>query len=272
MKWESVYSALSELNHPPFPLEAGELQVLFDSVPDVLFFVKDLAGRYLYANATMVRRLGLKSRTQLIGKRVDELYPIGLSASYAKQDRDVLEGAIIHDLLELHLYPNSTPGWCLTCKRPIYMDNKVQGLMGISRDLDRVEARGDHYEKLRATLTYLNEHFSETIYVTDLAKQIGFSVSKLERSFRSVFQLTPLQLVAQLRIQAAMHELRGNKSVADIGQSCGFSDQSAFARRFRELVGMSPSEYRAKFSAEATDSTATASTASTRQDQNRRSE
>jgi len=47
-----------------------------------------------------------------------------------------------------------------------------------------------------------------------------------------------------VRIQAAMHRLHGPGSIAAIAQACGFSDQSAFTRRFVALVGMTPGEYR----------------------------
>jgi AraC-like DNA-binding protein len=60
-----------------------------------------------------------------------------------------------------------------------------------------------------------------------------------------VFQLTPQQYMIKLRIEMAMRLLRGEGSIAGIGQRCGFSDQSAFARQFKATVGMTPSEYRA---------------------------
>ncbi|MES2311749.1 MAG: PAS domain-containing protein, partial [Pseudomonadota bacterium] len=56
-------------------ISADELQVLFDALPDVVFFVKDHAGRYTHANLTLVRRLGLKRREEVIGHSVTELFP-----------------------------------------------------------------------------------------------------------------------------------------------------------------------------------------------------
>ncbi len=40
----------------------------------------------------------------------------------------------------------------------------------------------------------------------------GFSLSKLERSFRKVFQMTPQQVLTRLRIQMAMHLLHGDEA------------------------------------------------------------
>ena len=83
----------------------------------------------------------------------------------------------------------------------------------------------------------------------------GFSLSKLERSFRKVFQMTPQQVLTRLRIQMAMHLLHGPDSIARIGQACGFSDQSAFARQFKSTVGMTPRDYRAMVQSGATNVT-----------------
>jgi AraC-like DNA-binding protein len=44
----------------------------------------------------------------------------------------------------------------------------------------------------------------------------------------------------------AMHLLHGNESIACIGQACGFSDQSAFTRKFKAETGFSPRAYRAR--------------------------
>ena len=37
-------------------ISANELERLFDALPDVVFFVKDGAGRYTHANVTLIDR------------------------------------------------------------------------------------------------------------------------------------------------------------------------------------------------------------------------
>jgi AraC-like DNA-binding protein len=77
-----------------------------------------------------------------------------------------------------------------------------------------------------------------------LADLAGLSLSQLERQFRRVFHLTPQQWLTRLRIEAAMQQLQGEDTIAAIGQSCGFSDQSAFSRQFKAMVGLTPRDYR----------------------------
>ena len=113
----------------PIVIAANELESLFDALPDVVFFVKDTAGRYTHANLTLVRRLGLKRRAQVIGHGVAELFPAHMGGSYAAQDRRVLAGETVEDQLEVHIFPNRAPGWCLTRKHPLRVRGKVRGVI-----------------------------------------------------------------------------------------------------------------------------------------------
>ncbi|MFI8719240.1 PAS domain-containing protein [Stenotrophomonas sp. NPDC077464] len=227
-------------------VEPADIEALFDAIPDVLFFMKDRDGRYTHINQTMLRRLGLKSRKEVIGRTAAEIYPTGLGADYATQDAQVLAGKVIENLMELHLFANREPGWCLTCKRPLLVDGQIRGLIGISRDLGQKDSLGTQYEQLRLALAHLNAHYAENVRMQTLLDITGFSLSKLERTFRKVFQMTPQQVLTRLRIQMAVHLLHGSETIASIGQACGFTDQSAFTRKFKAEVGVSPRAYRAQ--------------------------
>src|ERR1700743_1366941 len=94
---------------PRLPL--AMLERLFDALPDVVFFAKDAEGRYTHANQTLLDRLRLTKRAQLVGRRADELFPGGLGDRYREQDEAVLRGGPeIVGQLELHLYPHRAPG------------------------------------------------------------------------------------------------------------------------------------------------------------------
>ena len=120
----------------------------------------------------------------------------------------------------------------------------ISGLIGVSRDLGRPNSRHSAYAQLDRVVAYMQEHFGENLRAWQLAELADISLAQLERHFRHVFQVTPQQYLIKLRIEMAMRLLRGEGSIAGIGQCCGFSDQSAFARQFKATVGMTPSEYR----------------------------
>ncbi|MBN8887823.1 MAG: AraC family transcriptional regulator [Rudaea sp.] len=225
-------------------IPAAELESLFDALPDVVFFVKDAVGRYTHANLTLVRRLGLKRREQVIGRGVAELFPAHMGGSYAAQDKRVLGGETIEDQLEVHIFPNRAPGWCLTRKHPLRVRGKVRGVVGISRDLGQPDGRHPTYDRLRRVVDHLQRHYAENVRMAALAELADVSLAQLERHFRHVFQITPQQALTRLRIEAAMRALAGTERIAEIGQACGFADQSAFARQFKATVGMTPRAYR----------------------------
>ncbi|WP_329740870.1 AraC family transcriptional regulator [Dyella sp. A6] len=225
-------------------ISADELEHLFDALPDVVFFVKDDGGRYTHANQTLIRRLGLKRRDQIIGSTADALFPSSMGGSYTMQDRRVLAGETIDNQLEVHIFPNRSSGWCLTCKRPLVKRNQVRGVVGISRDLGQPDGRHPTYDRLRQVLDYLQTHYAEPVRVHTMAKLANLSVAQLERHFRRVFQVTPQQWLTKLRIEEAMRLLHGDERIAGVGLACGFADQSAFARQFKATVGMTPRDYR----------------------------
>lgn len=220
---------------------------LFDRLDDVVFFVKDDAGRYVVVNETLLARCGLAHRAALVGRTPLELFPPGLSAGFAAQDRAVLSsGQPIHDRLELHLYPTRTQGWCLTDKIPLRdRAGRVVGLAGISRDLPVPDQQDPVYSRLAATVAHLQAHYGEPLTVTALAEHAGLSLDQFERHIRRIFGVTPRQLLTKTRLDAAAQQLAGTtESVAAIAYACGYADHSAFSRQFKAIVGVTPSAYR----------------------------
>jgi AraC-like DNA-binding protein len=222
-------------------------EALFDRLADVVFFVKDAHGRYVVVNSTLMRRCGFAHKGSLIGRSPLEVFPPELGASYAAQDRQVIAtGEPIHDRLELHLYPNRVPGWCLTHKIPLFgRDGQIVGLAGISHDLRMPDKENPVYRRIAAAVTYIQEHYAEPLRLRELARIAKISVAQFERYIQRIFDLTPKQVIIKTRLDAAAHLLIGNQSVAEIAQECGYADHSAFSRQFKAVVGLSPTEYRA---------------------------
>lgn len=226
-------------------LPPGELQSIFDALPDVVFFIKDREARYTHVNLTLVRRLGMRGREELLGRTPAQVFPSRLGGTYLMQDQRVLAGEVIENQLELHLYANRAAGWCITLKRPLMEGRRIAGLIGVSRDLGMPDNRHSSFKHLQRAFEHMQANYSAPLRVQKLADIAGVSVAQLERLFKRVFQLTPQQLLTKLRIEEAMRLLSTDASIADIGQACGFSDQSAFARQFKAIVGMPPRDYRA---------------------------
>src|SRR5262249_51123971 len=209
-------------------VDVGELETIFDLIPDVVFFVKDRDARYTAVNEALARRCGRQHKYELIGKTPLDLFPRPLGQSYAAQDRLVVAtGQPILDQLELHLFPNRTPGWCITRKLPLRDGRRIVRLVGISRDLGRPDELDPAYPRLPRVADRLHEGAGAS--VRELARLAELSVSQLERQFRRVFQLSPRSLLVKARIDHAMRLLPGDRTIAAIARACGYADHSAFS-------------------------------------------
>ena len=82
----------------------------------------------------------------------------------------------------------------------------------------------------------------------DVAEEIGVSQVQLSFYFRVILGIRFSTWRKRIRIRDAKILLiqEPDKSLASIGEAVGIADKSDFRRQFREIVGMSPAEYREK--------------------------
>lgn len=222
-------------------------EALFDCLPDLVFFIKNNRGEYVVVNQTLVERCGRHDKRELIGRRADEIFPPPLGQSYRAQDERVLRnGDTILNQLELHFYLTGGRGWCLTNKLPLRnRTGHVIGLVGISKDLQAANERSEDYSRVARVVQHIQTNFGESLRVKVLALRAGLSAYQFEQRIRKIFQLTAGQLIQKVRMENAVRQLREtDEAIAQVALDCGYSDQSAFTRQFRQTIGLSPSEYR----------------------------
>jgi AraC-like DNA-binding protein len=77
-------------------------------------------------------------------------------------------------------------------------------------------------------------------------KQSGYSHRRFITLFSRAVGLTPKAYCRVLRFQCVLRRARngGFASLIDLAMASGYSDQSHFNREFRELTGVTPTEYR----------------------------
>jgi PAS domain S-box-containing protein len=222
-------------------------EALFDCLPDLVFFIKNSRGEYVVVNQTLVERCGRREKRELVGRRADEVFPPPFGSSYRAQDERVLRsGEAILSQLELHFHASGGRGWCLTNKLPLRgRDGGVLGLVGVSKDLAPANERSEDYARVARAIQHIQARYGEPLRVKDLAAGAGLSEYQFEQRLRKIFQLTAGQLIQKTRMEVAVRRLRETDDlIAAIALDCGYSDQSAFTRQFRQTVGLSPSEYR----------------------------
>ena len=109
----------------------------------------------------------------------------------------------------------------------------------------RTEVRESRTAVIRNIATWLRMHYAEDILIDDVAAAYGLSHSHFFREWKKVFDISPLQYILDLRLEAAAWSLADSDvSVSRIVKDVNFSGTTKFYRRFRDKYGMTPEEYR----------------------------
>ncbi len=99
-------------------------------------------------------------------------------------------------------------------------------------------------EEAEAMLEYL---LNTGINVSTLAERLGVTRQRLFQAFRAESGTTPAAFIQSLRIARAKQLLRSTDlKTAVIARACGYRYDKYFYRRFREVVGMTPSDWRVR--------------------------
>lgn len=108
------------------------------------------------------------------------------------------------------------------------------------------EARRSDFGK-RAT-QWMSDHLHKRVDFNHLARHCAMSKRSLERHFMAEFELSPRDYLVKLRMARGRMLLETTQLVIDeIAEKCGYSDTSAFRKRFAAKVGLGPAAYRDRF-------------------------
>lgn len=104
-------------------------------------------------------------------------------------------------------------------------------------------------DNLRKLQLWVQEHLAQDLSVPRLAARIAMSDRNFARHFTRVVGVTPARYVCNARLEAARRKLEENKlPVGQIAHRCGFGTEETMRRIFNFTLGVSPSDYRRRFS------------------------
>jgi transcriptional regulator GlxA family with amidase domain len=104
-------------------------------------------------------------------------------------------------------------------------------------------------ELIKKAQEFIEQNYQERITVDDLAARLAISRRNLERRFKKVTFNSIVEYMQRVRIEAAKMTLEGEReNVNEAMYKAGYNDVKAFRSTFKKLTGLSPLEYRNKYS------------------------
>lgn len=105
----------------------------------------------------------------------------------------------------------------------------------------------DDLLRLRRARDRIDRDYAQPLDVPTLAREAHMSVGHFQRQFKEAFGETPYSWLMTRRIERAMALFRNtDASVTDVCMEVGCTSLGSFSSRFAELVGETPSAYRAR--------------------------
>ena len=100
--------------------------------------------------------------------------------------------------------------------------------------------------RLKKTIKYIEEHYTEQITIDQLAEACNMSASRFFPAFKKQFIMTPMDYLNHYRIHRASVMLIADKeiSIEQISENVGYSSSEYFRRIFKRITGKTPREYR----------------------------
>lgn len=138
----------------------------------------------------------------------------------------------------LHDYPNETLLVSLEiCKLLLHL-------------ADHADSHPDYTPNLyyvKKAIAYIDEYFDHPLSIAAIANHVGISSAYLQRLFSKQLHQSIIEYITYKKIDKAILLLTQTKlSITDIAIDVGFNSRQHFTHTFKNIVGISPNQFRTK--------------------------
>lgn len=104
-------------------------------------------------------------------------------------------------------------------------------------------------ESIKRAQEYIENNVDEKITVDQLASMLALGRRNLERRFKKATSNTVVEYIQRVKIEAAKKGLESaRENVNEVMYNVGYTDTKAFRTTFKKITGLSPAQYRSKYS------------------------
>ena len=93
---------------------------------------------------------------------------------------------------------------------------------------------------------HVTGHFRDNPTLAEISRSVGLSPYHLLREFLRCYATTPKRITTELQIAEAQRLLRAGVGVGVVSAMLGFTSHRYFNRRFKQVVGSTPSAWLGK--------------------------
>ena len=104
-------------------------------------------------------------------------------------------------------------------------------------------------EPIKKAQVFIENHVEDKITVDQLASMLALGRRNMERRFKKATANTVMEYIQRVKIEAAKKNLEtGRKNINEVMYEVGYADTKAFRSIFKRITGLSPVEYKNKYS------------------------
>jgi AraC family transcriptional activator FtrA len=119
----------------------------------------------------------------------------------------------------------------------------------VERPVEDRERKSEHAKSLSALLDRIRKRPAEPWRISELARLAAMSERTFMRRFRAATGLSPADWVTRARVDSARELLESTAlTIEQISERCGLGTPTTLRHHFRKKVGVSPAQYRKRFS------------------------
>ena len=150
-------------------IEIEKVINMFDLLPGVLFWIKDINHVFLHANQAFIEHKKVKGLGQIIGKTDHDFSPTHIAKQFIRDDEKILSGQSVTERLEVNMTQTGDTAWYATSKRSL--SNKageIIGSYGITRNLQKQAMALTGVEAINVQVHYVSVNYQKTFLIDEL--------------------------------------------------------------------------------------------------------